>query len=93
MPLGFSTSTVAAFQYSIYATYTPGRREILEDIQWISSANLGVGYDRAFQGGTVFITPMQSQDYKPAFSPDFRRIAIFRVSTYGLSASRSSRVA
>ena len=56
--------------------------ETFEGIEWIATADMGIGNDRAFQQGTTFLTPVNSQDYKAAYAPDFGKIAFFRVFAY-----------
>jgi len=56
--------------------------ETFESIEWIATANMGLGYDRAFQEGTKFLTPVNSQDYKAAYSPGLQQIAFFRTFAY-----------
>jgi hypothetical protein len=58
-------------------------RESFEGIEWVATADDGIGYDKAFQAGTTFLTPVNSEDYKPAYSPDFSQITFFRVFDYG----------
>lgn len=60
-----------------------GPPETFEGIEWVSTADNGIGYDKAFQMGTKFLTPMNSEDYKPAYSPDLSQITFFRVFDYG----------
>jgi len=67
---------------TITATFSQSEDETFEDIEWISTTSMGIGYDRAFQPRTTFLTPLNSQDYKPAYSPDFTQIAFFRVFAY-----------
>ena len=64
------------------ATLDENEDETFEGIAWISTTNMGIGYDSAFQRGTTFLTPENSQDYKAAYSPDFTQIAFFRVFDY-----------
>jgi Tol biopolymer transport system component len=66
---------------------TSGASETFEQIEWIATADMGIGYDRAFKQDTTFLTPAQSQDYKPAFSPDHSQIAFFRVFSYNTPAN------
>ena len=48
---------------------------------------MGIGRDRAFQTDTTFLTPVESQDYKAAFSPDQSLITFFRVFAYNTPAN------
>ncbi len=61
--------------------------ETFETIEWIATTDMGIGRDRAFDPDTTFLTPAQSQDYKPAFSPDFTQIAFFKVFAYNTPAN------
>ena len=61
---------------------TMNEYEAFESIEWIATANMGLGYDRAFEKGTRFLTPVNSQDYKAAYSPGFEQIAFFRTFAY-----------
>lgn len=69
------------------AGISKSENETLEEIEWISTTNMGIGHDRAFQKRTTFLTPEHSQDYKPAYAPDFSSIVFFRVAAYNTPAN------